>query len=78
MTGSALYCHGQQSVCLHGDSGGDNAYGTTGLIEEFGSTANADLTLSDFSDHINSKLGARVMMIILTNPLNGDLTYSKG
>lgn len=35
-------------------------YGTTGFIKEFGSTVNADFTLSDFSDHINRKLGARV------------------
>lgn len=29
-------------------------------MPELGSTVSADLTLSDFSDHINSKLGARV------------------
>ena len=38
-------------------AGGDNALWYDGFIEEFGSTVNTDLTLVDFSDYINSKLG---------------------
>ncbi|MGP8305464.1 hypothetical protein [Vibrio sp. YIC-376] len=35
-------------------------YGSTGHIQELESTINADLTLRDFSDHVDSKLGARI------------------
>ena len=41
-------------------AGGDNALWYDGIVEEFRSTVNAALTLSDFSDYINSKLGERV------------------